>query len=216
MMKRFGWKWQDTVIVVLGIMAISFALYHYHELPDKIPAHFGINGKVDRYDSKDFTLGLLAAMGLILPLLLGVLRKLDPKKANYPAFENAFGMIRLSLAIFLDSILVITVLTGLGQQVSINKIVLTLLGLMFIIMGNYFPQIKSNYFIGIRTPWTMADSEVWRRTHRVSGPVWLASGFVMIAGGFLPNAWGVVVFCAVITVAVAFPIIYSWRISKSN
>jgi len=209
------WVWQDTVIVVLGLMAIGFALYHYPQLPDKIPAHYDLNGNVDRYDSKGATLGLLAAMGLALPLLLGLLRRIDPKKANYSAFVNAFGMIRLSLAIVLDTILVVTVLDGLGREVSVIKVLFSLLGLTFIIIGNYLPQIKSNYFFGIRVPWTLNNAEVWRRTHRVSGPVWFVAGFVLIAGGFLPDAWGFAVLAAVLAVCAVFPILYSWRISKS-
>ena len=209
------WVWQDTVIVILGLMAIGFALYHYPQLPDKIPAHYDVKGNVDRYDSKGLILGLHAAMGLLLPLLLGLLRRIDPKKANYSLFANASGMIRLSLAIVFDTILVVTVLDGLGREVSINKILFSLLGLTFIIIGNYLPQIKSNYFFGIRVAWTLNNAEVWRRTHRVSGPVWFVGGFVLIAGGFLPGAGGFAVLAAVLVVCAAFPLLYSWRISKS-
>lgn len=208
------WVWQDTVIVVLGLMAIGFALYHYPQLPDKIPAHYNASGVVDRYDSKATILGMLAGMGLLLPLLLGMLRKVDPKKASYPGFTNAFGMIRLSLAVVLDTILVTTVLKGLGQEVPINKMLFFLLGLTFIVIGNYLPQVKSNYFVGIRTAWTLNDPEVWRRTHRVSGPVWFIAGFVLVGAGFLPDVWGYVVMAAVFAVCAGVPILYSWRISK--
>lgn len=209
------WVWQDTVIVVLGLMAIGFTLYHYPQLPDKIPAHYNASGEVDRYDSKALVLGMLAGIGLLLPLLLSLLRRLDPKKTNYSAFANAFGMTRLALAVVLDSALVITVLKGLGQEIPINKMFFFLLGLTFVVIGNYLPQVKSNYFIGIRTAWTLNNAEVWRRTHRVSGPVWFVGGFVLIAGAFLPDAWGYVVLAAVFTVCAGVPILYSWQISKS-
>jgi uncharacterized membrane protein len=92
-MKRFVRKWQDTVIVLMWVLSIGFALINYNKLPEQMPTHFNWQGEADRYADKGSHIALLGSLSLILPLVMSVVRAVDPKKQNYPKFENAFGMV---------------------------------------------------------------------------------------------------------------------------
>lgn len=215
MNKNIFWRWQDTAIVLLGLAAIAFALINYKRLPDQLPMHFDVHGNVDRFGKKVNALGSLACLGLFLPLALGAVRHIDPRKSNYERFLNAFGMIRLILAVVLDLMLVAVVLYGLGYKINITNYARVGIGLVFIITGNYMPQVKDNFFVGIRTPWTLSNSEVWRRTHRLGGRIWVVTGLVLVLSAFLPVSWMLpILMIALIPLAIV-PIFYSWWISRN-
>ncbi|WP_438434100.1 SdpI family protein [Gorillibacterium sp. sgz500922] len=214
MNKKQFWSWQDTVIVILGLAAILFAVVNYNRLPDQLPMHFDIHGNVDRYGGKLNAIGFLACLGLFLPIALGVARHIDPRKGNYDMFQNAFGIFRIALAVFLDLMLVAIVLYGLGHKINMTNSVMVGIGLLFLVMGNYMPQIKDNFFIGIRTPWTLSDPEVWRKTHRLGGRLWVLAGLLVAIGALLPTDWmPAVILIALIPLAV-IPLFYSWWISR--
>jgi len=103
---------------------------------------------------------------------------------------------------------------GLDENFPAYRILVAAMGLMFIAIGNYMPQVKHNYFLGIRTPWTLASPEVWRKTHRLSGMLWAAAGLLFIAGAFLPTAGAIPVFISALVLATIPPIFYSYFTSK--
>jgi len=214
MMKNFSWKWQDSAAVVLGLISLSYALINYNELPPQLPAQFGITGEVNKYWDKGSLIGVMGAMGIVLPLLLQLTRSIDPKSENYRKFENAYGMIRLAIAVLFDTALVLSVSHGLNQDIPAGKILIAVLGLMFMVIGNFMPQVRHNYFLGIRTPWTLANPEVWRRTHRFSGLMWSSAGLMFVIGAFLPGVWGPTVLLAGLMAGIILPLVYSWFISK--
>jgi len=208
------WRWQDAAIVVLGVAVLTFALINYKALPDQLPLHFDIRGNVNRYGKKLNVIGLLAFFGLFLPLILGVVRRIDPRQSNYDKFQNAFGMIRLAIAAVLDLLLVAVVLNGLGHKINMKNDILLGVGLLFIVMGNSLPQVKGNFFVGFRTPWTLSDPEVWRKTHRLGGRLWVLAGILTGIAAFLPDFWSrAAVIVSIISLAV-IPTVYSWWISK--
>ncbi|WNS42996.1 SdpI family protein [Paenibacillus sp. MMS20-IR301] len=214
MMKNFNWKWQDTLIVILGLISLYYAIYNYGRLPDQLPAQFSITGEVNRYWSKDTVIALLFFMGTIFPLGIQFIRNIDPKRENYGKFQSAYKMIRLAVGILCDAMLVLTVSYGLDEQFPAGKWATVGLGVLFVVIGNFMPQIKDNYLIGIRTPWTLASPEVWRKTHRFSGALWIISGLLFMLGAFMPVALSVSMIIAALVIAVVLPYIYSWLISR--
>jgi uncharacterized membrane protein len=213
--KPVFWQWQDTAIVVLGLAVIAFTLIHYKQLPDQLPMHFDVHDNVDGYGKKLNVIGFLSCLGLFLPIALGTVRRIDPRKSNYERFLNAFGMIRLVLAVFLDFILVAVVLYGLGHKINVTHYVTVGVGLIFMITGNYLPQVKDNFFVGIRTPWTLNNPEVWRRTHRLGGRLWVATGFLLVLSVLLPVPWRLPLLLIALIPLVFVPTVYSWWISRS-
>ncbi|MFD1775203.1 SdpI family protein [Paenibacillus rhizophilus] len=209
-MENFKWKWQDTVAVAAGLLTVGFALVNYHRLPAQLPAHIGISGEFDEFWKKSSVILMFGGLGILLPVLMQITRSLDPKKERYTKFENAYAMIRLAVSLIFDSVLAVSVLYGLGISLPGSKIGIAVLGAAFIVIGNYMPQVKDNYFLGVKTPWTLASPEVWRRTHRLAGALWLAAGFVIIISAFLPGKWFSFTMIAALLLAVVFPCVYSW------
>ncbi|MDT3427569.1 putative membrane protein [Paenibacillus forsythiae] len=209
-MKDFKWKWQDTLAVAVGLLTVGFALVNYHRLPAQLPSHIGISGEFDGFQSKDSAISLFGGLGVLMPVLMQITRPLDPKKERYAKFENAYAMIRLVISLIFDFALAASVLYGLGVSLPSSRIATVVLGAAFIVIGNYMPQVKDNYFLGVKTPWTLASPEVWRRTHRLAGALWAAAGVVIIVGSFLPGSWFTVMLIAALLLAVVFPYVYSW------
>lgn len=214
MMKDFRWKWQDTLIVILGVLALGYALVNYSRLPEQLPAQFGITGEVNRYWPKSSIIIQGAVLGLVLPLAMQFIRRIDPKKDNYSKFTAAYKMIRLAIAVVMDAMLVLSVTKGLHPDFAAGKLGIAVVGLLFIALGNYMPQIKDNYFTGIKTPWTLASPEVWRKTHRFSGYMWVAGGILLMLAAFLPKTASISLIITSLLLAVLVPYVYSWFISQ--
>ncbi|WP_339311599.1 SdpI family protein [Paenibacillus sp. FSL M7-0896] len=214
-MKNFTWKWQDTLIVILGFLSLGYALVNYGRLPDQLPAQFSLTGKVNTYWSKGSVIALFSFMGLIFPLAIQFIRNIDPKGENYNKFQGAYKMGRLTIAVICDAALVLSVSYGLDEHFTAAKWATVSVGLLLAVIGNFLPQIRDNYFTGVRTPWTLHNPAVWRRTHRFSGRMWVTGGLLIALAAFMPATLSISMIITALVIMTIVPIVYSWLISRS-
>lgn len=175
-------KW----LLYLSIVSFVGTLVIYPRLPDMIPTHWGIDGEVDRYNGRYMAL-LMAALPIGLYYMMTIIPSIDPRRDNYFKHTKAYGMIKQGTILFIILLVWITNLYSLGWETDISKIVIIGVGVLFMIIGNYLTQIKHNYFVGIRTPWTLANETVWKKTHRVGGMLFVIFGILMVASSFLSH-----------------------------
>jgi len=210
-MKKLSWL--DYAALVIYLVPVAYLLFVYSALPVSVPMHYDINGKANRYGSKDeFMLvqGGMLVVELLVYLLIRFLPDIDPKKrAKYS--ESTFQKIALGIIIFLSALNIIIVFSAINQEISIAKLLFPLIGLLFVFLGNMMNNIKPNYFVGVRTPWTLESEDTWRATHRLASKVWFAGGIILtLLTLLLPAGIGSVVFMVGIIGMAAVPIIYSY------
>ena len=207
----------NIVIACLLAITLVYILIVYPSLPDLIPTHFGVSGDADGYSKKSYIFVIYGLL-ILLNILMPTIAKIDPKRENYSRFFKSFDISRVAInLLFMGLIVVITQssLSNLTETFSVDRLVPALLGLVFIVIGNYMPKFKHNYTMGIKTPWTLADENVWNRTHRISGPIWIAAGAIMIVNRFLfQNTLSMYIIIVVIIFVVIFPFVYSYFIYK--
>ncbi|MGX7109507.1 SdpI family protein [Facklamia miroungae] len=172
---------------LLVLISIILAGYFFLNAPETVPTHFDIAGNVDRYGSKT---SLLFFPGLMigLNLLAEMLKHIDPKRENFQRFEKHFYLIIFAtnfFFLFTQIVMGAYILNWINQLPSYIE---GSLGILFIILGNFMPKIKFNYFMGIRTPWTLANEHVWYHTHRLAGKVFVLMGALIILTILLPAA----------------------------
>jgi uncharacterized membrane protein len=191
-----------------------FILIRWNNFPDKIPMHWDVNGEVNEYGGKwSIFFGPLMSLGIYLLLL--VVPRLDPRKKNYDLFSGSYFLIRLALTIFLSIVSVVIALASLSYKIDVTMIVIiAVLGLLLLI-GNLFGRIRPNYFVGLRTPWTLNSEEVWMKTHRLTGKLWVGGTLLMLLLiWFIPMKTFSYFLIGYILVIVIIPVIYSWRIYR--
>ena len=149
-------------------------------LPEQVPTHFGLDGQADGYGSR-WTLWLLAGLGVLFAVLFQIIPRLDPRRRNYEKFQKYYDLFAVGMELFLLAVntMMLTEILHPGT-VSMGRGILLLVSVLFILLGNMMGKIKPNYFFGIRTPWTMADPDVWTRTHRLCGWLWFVWGVVLM------------------------------------
>ncbi|WCN36606.1 SdpI family protein [Aneurinibacillus uraniidurans] len=178
-------KWLGFLLILL---AFGVTLFCYRMLPEQFPIHWGIDGSVDRYEHKAFGAFLLPVIMLILVPLMLFLPKVDPRKDNYVRFGKTYELITNGILLFLFVFQILALSLSLGWIHNTNYFIPVFLGVLFIFLGNYMPKIKQNYFFGIRTPWAIANEDVWRRTHRFGGKVLVIAGILFIGTILLPTS----------------------------
>jgi uncharacterized membrane protein len=170
-------KWFAPVVII-GMLIFSAAVYN--SLPAQVPIHWDVSGNVDRMGDKLFgALALPITCILIITLIPGI-RIIDPLRASYSLFEETYHFIINLLVAFFAFIHVLSLGLALGWDINISKVVGVGTGLLFLMLGNVLARVRPNWFIGIRTPWTLADPEVWRMTHRVGGRIMFVTGLAII------------------------------------
>lgn len=166
--------WTVSLLPLLLVAAV------YGKLPDTIPTQFGLDGAVNAYGPKS-TLWVLAGMCPLLAALFQFLPLIDPRGRNYSKFQGYYDLFAISLELFLLAILALVLTEVLRPgTLSMGRSILSLLAVLFILVGNMMGKIKSNYFFGIRTPWTLADPDIWVRTNRLGGRLWFATGVLLL------------------------------------
>lgn len=221
-MKRSLSKGELAFWIVLALaVLVNFATYIalLPAMPDQLPSHWGVDG-VDDWNSKEASLAMAALPAIILAVLF-IVPRIDPKGRNFERFSGIYRTFVTVLTLFIMAISWAGPLTVWGYLSTDGAVLNTLLigffGLLFIVLGNYLPRVKPNFTFGIRTPWTLASEEVWRRTHRASGPAFIIAGIAtFIAALFASIAPAIAIGVMLVTVlgATAFAGVYSylaWR-----
>ncbi|TXK76895.1 SdpI family protein [Paenibacillus sp. N3.4] len=211
---KLKWGWRDIVLLVIVLIPVVIGLAMYKELPDQLASHFDMQGNANRFMSKPLFFTFMIVLNLVIAISLKVVPKLDPKRANYEKFTDVYELLRVVIVLFLSGIFVMVLLHNRGYAVPMSLVMYVSLGGLWIIFGNYMGRIRHNYTLGIRTPWTLANEEVWRKTHRLTGPLWVLCGLVMLVCGFIGNVTVPYVLFVCIGISIAIPVLYSYVIYR--
>ncbi len=203
-------KTEILPILILAAAIIS-SFYFYSHFPEKVPTHWNFAGEVDDWGSRAIAF-IIPAVMVIMYVLFMVLPFLDPKKEKYEQFSKVYHVFKDIIILFMAIIYFATSLNALGYNLPIGIIVPVGVGLLFIIIGNYMGKIKSNWFVGIRTPWTLSSEEVWNKTHRFGGKMFMLGGVLIAIDAFLPINYRLAVFMAAIILVLLGTVGYSYLI----
>ena len=196
-----------ALLVVLASFLVS--AYFYPLLPDEIASHWDASGNVNGYMPKLLGLFLVPLVTLALVAIFLVIPKIDPLKQNIKKFRGNFDSFVLLLVLFMLYIQVLTILWNIEIKVGITQALAPAFGLLFYYSGVLIEKSKRNYFIGIRTPWTLSSDRVWDKTAKVGGRLFKISGIIMLLGVFLPSyTIFLVIVPAILSSAYAF--VYSY------
>ncbi len=202
-----------TLIICLALIliAVVFSLAVYNRLPDRMASHWGFNDQVNGHMSRFWGAFLMPVMAMAMLGLFLLIPNIDPLKANIATFRPIFNGFITAIVVFLLYLHVLTILWNLGMQgFHMSAVLMPGLGLLFIFAGLMMRQAKRNFFIGIRTPWTLSSDRVWAQTHRVGGLLFVLCGVLAMFGVFFP---GMVAFWLVLVPIIAvtvFLIPYSY------
>jgi len=175
----------DGKLLALCLLSLAGTAVAYFFLPETIPLHWNAMGDIDSWGPR-LNVFWMGALPLLILALLHYLPALDPRRDSYAKHERAYGALKAITVLFLVAVSWIDVAVSLGARLDVSALVRLGTGILFIVLGNYLGQIRPNYFVGIKTPWTLANGEVWRRTHRRGGYVFVAMGLVFVASLALP------------------------------
>jgi len=182
-------KMRKSEIAILGIILLSFIVgaYFYAQMPEKVASHWNAKGQVDGYMSKFWGLFLMPFILVGLALLFIAIPRIDPLKENIEKFRKYYNGFIILFFIFMLSIHLQVIFWNLGIKISPNVILPIGLGLLFFYAGILCENAKRNWFIGIRTPWTLSSERVWEKTHKIGGKLFKIAGVIAFIGIFSQN-----------------------------
>lgn len=202
---------KKTNIIIIIVILISFAIgiYFYSQFPDRIASHWNIKGEVDSYMSKFWGLFLMPIILLGLWLLFLLIPRIDPLKKNIEKFRKYFDVFIVLITLFLFYIYLLAIAWNTGMRFDMGRAVVPAMGILFYYIGVLLKHAKRNWFIGIRTPWTLSSDKVWEKTHEIAGKFFKIAGVIAVLGIFFPQ-WVFLIVVAPILLFVIYIFIYSY------
>ena len=206
--------WTDVLCFIVWLLPLIYLTYVYPSLAATVPLHFSADGVPNRFGSKtEFatTVLLVSAIGLAASLLVRFLPSIDPKKkARYS--QAIFIRISHAVLFLIAALTFLIVYAGTQQHFAMPvHVFYPLIGLFLAYLGNLLNNVKPNYFVGIRTPWTLENEEVWRKTHRLAAKLWLPGGIIMaVLGWIIRGSAGHFIFPVGMAVLALIPVVYSY------
>jgi uncharacterized membrane protein len=204
---------KKTNIIIGAILLVSLVitLVLYPSVPEIIPTHWGPNGQIDGTGPK-YMLFVFWGIALGVNVLMLFAEKIDPKGENYARFPKVFNVFRIFITALLCGMELLSIAFTFDPHFAdMNTIMYVMMGGMFVLLGNYMPKVKHNYTFGIKTPWTLASENVWNKTHRMAGPMWVAGGLAVMAMSFVKkDMLGISVSISILVAEVVVPTVYSY------
>jgi uncharacterized membrane protein len=154
-------------------------------LPNPAPLHWNAASEVDGYGRPLLAALLFPSIVTVIVVLTSLLPRIDPRGERYVAFADTYERFMTAIVLFLTAVHLITLAYALGCRLPVTTLIGVGVGLLLAVIGNELGHVRPNYFVGIRTPWTLADLEVWRRTHRVGVRAFVALGALIALGPVL-------------------------------
>ncbi len=198
-------------ILIIGIALLSFAIgvYYYPQMPAQMASHWNAKGQVDDYISRFWGLFLMPITLVGLALLFMAIPRIDPLRENIAKFRKYYDGFVILFMVFMVFVYLQTILWSIGIRISPNVFVPIGTGLLFIGAGILCENTRRNWFIGIRTPWTLSSDQVWDKTHRMGGKLFKIAGAISMVGIFFQGYAVFFVLVPALLVAV-YTVVYSY------
>jgi uncharacterized membrane protein len=215
--KRMNTKITSTIVLSLVAIALIAGAVLWNQLPDQMPSHWNANDQVDGYMPKIWGVLLMPLIALGLLVLLTVVPNLDPLKANIAQFRETFNLFIVFIVVFLLYVHALTLVWALGYtSFKMSAALLPMMGLLFIFIGYLLRKAKRNFFIGIRTPWTLSSDSVWDKTHQLGSVLFMLSGAFALAGSFFGGMTAFWLLFVPLIGSVLFLVIYSYVLYRAE
>jgi uncharacterized membrane protein len=198
-----------NIISIVGIILLgAYVAWMYPGLPDPMPTHWNAAGEVDGYSSKPVGAAIIASIPVLSFVIFKLIPVISPRGFRTESFTGTLNIIMVATVLFGCVLGVGLVRASHDTSINISSFVYVAVGLLFVVMGNFLGKVRKNFFLGIRTPWTLASDEVWAKTHRLGGWCFVIAGvFMAIMGVVAPTStW----FIAAIIAIALIPVVYSF------
>lgn len=199
-----------TTLICLLPLIVGAAVYK--QLPERMATHWNFQGEPDGYSSRAVAVLVLPGVLTLVNILLPWMLRADPKHENMSsALKNVVIWTIPAVSVIAGGA---TIAWGLGYPLRLERIIPILVGLLFVIIGNYLPKTKQSYTMGIRLPWTLNSEENWNRTHRLAGFLWVLGGLYFLVMSFI--GWNLPAFLIPIMLMTLIPTVYSYLLYRKG
>lgn len=215
-MKELFARHKKTLIIasLICLIPMVFGVIMWNKLPDPMPTHFGADNQPNGYSSKAFAVFGLPLFMIAMEWLCLFMSSVDPRRKNLAPKV-------ITLVLYIIPVISLIASGGmyamaLGYNFNMSFFMSMLLGVIFIVIGNYLPKCRQTYTLGIKLPWTLANEENWNKTHRMAGPVWMLCGVVTLPCFFLPRNFASALLFTALFTAVLVPTVYSFLLARKK
>jgi uncharacterized membrane protein len=207
---------KELPLIAIVLLPFIYLAYIWNQLPEKVPMHWNINGEIDRYGEKVELIIIPILLPLLVYIIFLVVPKIDPKN-RLNKMGNKLQTIKFLLTTLMSILALFIIYTAKNESFTNPNYMVLIIGVLYIVLGNYFKTLKANYFIGIRTPWTLEKETVWKKTHELGGKLWFIGGIiVVIASLILRKETNFTVFLIITGIITIIPIVYSYLTFKNE
>ncbi len=179
-------KWIPPLIVVIAVAA---TLAVYSRLPEQVPVHWNLHGEANGSLGRFWGAWLMPLVIAAMAFVLRALPLIDPRRQNYAKFAGAYQGLCILILLYLLAVHFLLLGAAVGMPVSVRHWVPMAIGLLLVGVGILLPRVHSNWFFGIRTPWTLSSDRVWERTHHVGGYVMIITGLLIAVSVLVVPQW---------------------------
>jgi uncharacterized membrane protein len=200
--------------LIAVLLATGFGIWAWPHLPEQVATHFDFSGEPNGWSSRTTAALVMPALGIVLMLVFLALPRIDPRQANYAQFGPTYWTVANAVGIFLAVLQVVMLGKALGWALDMTRIAGIGMGGLLVLLGNLMTRLRPNWFMGIRTPWTLSSDQVWRRTHRFGGIAFVLAGLGVLAASVARSSLAFYLAIGLTGAAALSSVVYSyvvWR-----
>ena len=195
-------RWSELFALIIVLLSFVVGIYSYFWMPEKIAVHWNIRGEANVYMPKSLGLFILPLIFAGVTLLLIAIPRIDPLKENIEAFRKYYDWLLIIFPAFLFTTYLHLILWNIGFKINLLLTIPIGIGLTIIYLGFLLEKSKRNWFIGIRTPWTLSSDKVWEKTHKLGGKLFKIAGIIIFLSIFLQEYMLMLTLTPIITITI--------------
>ena len=205
------------ILWIILLIPITVLAVMWSKMPERVPLHWNLYGEIDRWGDRSTLIYFNLGFPLFTYVLLLLIPRFDPKK-KIRLMGPKFDQLRMIIQLICTGVLIMVTYASASAELVSTRLLFMVLGLSLLLLGNFLKTVKPNFFIGIRTPWTLLNDQVWEQTHRFGGYLWFGGGLLLIFLNLIALnpflTW--VSSLVVLSVMVVIPIIYSFILYRKT